>query len=41
MAILAEIMVLLSVGAVIMGTSGDGAGVGSILLRGTVLNWPD
>jgi malonate transporter and related proteins len=39
MAILAEILVLLSVGAVIMGAShGGGAGVGSHLLRGTVAN---
>jgi malonate transporter len=37
MAILAEIMVLLSVGTVLMGSS-RGAGVGSVLLRGTVLN---
>jgi malonate transporter and related proteins len=40
MAILAEIMVLLSVGAVIMSTAQDGnrAGIGALLLRGTVLN---
>jgi malonate transporter and related proteins len=40
MAILAEIMVLLSVGAVIMSTarSGDRAGIGSLVLRGTLLN---
>jgi malonate transporter len=40
MAILAEIMVLLSAGAVIMSTArgGTGAGVGSLVLRGTVLN---
>ena len=40
MAILAEIMVLLSVGAVIMSTARDGSrtGIGSLLLRGTVLN---
>jgi malonate transporter and related proteins len=40
MAILAEIMVLLSVGAVIMSTArgGDRAGIGSLVLRGTLLN---
>lgn len=39
MAILAEVMVLLSLGGVIMGASrGGGAGVGSLVLRGTVLN---
>jgi malonate transporter len=39
MAILAEVMVLMSLGAVIMGSSeGGGAGVGSLLLRGTILN---
>jgi predicted permease len=40
MAILAEIMVLLSVGAVIMSAAqgGNRAGIGSLLLRGTVLN---
>lgn len=39
MAILAEVMVLLSLGGVIMGvSSGGGAGVGSLVLRGTVLN---
>jgi malonate transporter and related proteins len=39
MAILAEIMVLLSVGSVLMGASrGGGAGIGVLLLRGTVLN---
>jgi malonate transporter and related proteins len=39
MAILAEVMVLLSVGSVIMGsTRAGGASVGHILLRGTVLN---
>jgi malonate transporter len=40
MAILAEIMVLLSVGAVIMSAAQDGnrAGIGSLVLRGTVLN---
>lgn len=38
MAILAEVMVLLSLGAVIMGVSSGGAGVGSLVLRGTVLN---
>jgi malonate transporter and related proteins len=39
MAILAEIMVLLSLGAGVMGGSrGAGAGVGSLVLRGTVLN---
>lgn len=40
MAILAEIMVLLSAGAMIMSTAHDGgrAGVGSLVLRGTVLN---
>jgi predicted permease len=37
MAILAEIMVLLSVGTVLMGSS-RGAGVGPVVLRGTVLN---
>jgi malonate transporter len=39
MAILAEVMVLLSLGGVIMGVSSGGrAGVGSLVLRGTVLN---
>jgi predicted permease len=40
MAILAEIMVLLSVGAMIMSTArnGTGTGIGSLVLRGTVLN---
>jgi malonate transporter len=40
MAILAEIMVLLSVGSVIMGAAEDGsrAGIGLVLLRGSVLN---
>jgi malonate transporter and related proteins len=39
MAILAEIMVLLSVGAVLMGGSrGVGTGVGPVVLRGTLLN---
>jgi predicted permease len=39
MAILAEIMVLLSVGAVLMGGSRRGrAGIGQVVLRGTVLN---
>ena len=39
MAILAEVMVLLSVGGAIMGASrGSGAGIGSFVLRGTVLN---
>jgi malonate transporter len=38
MAILAEVMVLLSVGAVIMGGSRGGAGVGSRILRGTAPN---
>lgn len=39
MAILAEVMVLLSVGGTIMGASrGSGAGIGSFVLRGTVLN---
>lgn len=39
MAILAEVMVLLSLGGVIMGAaSGGGASVGSLVLRGTVLN---
>jgi malonate transporter and related proteins len=39
MAILAEVMVLLSLGGVIMGaSSGGGASVGSLVLRGTVLN---
>jgi predicted permease len=39
MAILAEVMVLLSLGSVIMGASrGSGAGLGAILLRGTLLN---
>jgi len=39
MAILAEILVLLSVGAVIMGvTHGGGASVGSLVLHGTVAN---
>jgi malonate transporter and related proteins len=39
MAILAEIMVLLSLGSVMMGASrGDNAGIGLLVLRGTVLN---
>jgi malonate transporter and related proteins len=38
MAILAEVLVLLSVGAVITAGSRGGAGVGSLILRGTVLN---
>jgi predicted permease len=39
MAILAEIMVLLSFGSVMMGASrGNGAGIGALVLRGTVLN---
>lgn len=39
MAILAEVMVLLSVGGAIMGASrGSGAGIGTFVLRGTVLN---
>jgi malonate transporter len=39
MAILAEVMVLLSLGAVIMGGVGNaGTGVGALVLRGTVLN---
>jgi malonate transporter and related proteins len=38
MAILAEVMVLLSVGAVIMGVSHRGGGAGSVVLRGTALN---
>jgi predicted permease len=39
MAILAEVMVLLSVGGAIMGASrGSSAGIGSFVLRGTVLN---
>jgi predicted permease len=39
MAILAEIMVLLSVGGVIMGASSDkGTSIGSLVLRSTVLN---
>jgi hypothetical protein len=39
MAILAEIMVLMSLGSVIMGVShGGSAGIGSLVLRGTVLN---
>ena len=39
MAILAEIMVLLSLGGAIMGSSqGDGARMGSVLLRGAALN---
>lgn len=39
MAILAEVMVLLSVGGAIMGASrGSGAGISSFVLRGTVLN---
>jgi predicted permease len=39
MAILAEILVLLSLGGVIMGVSrGNNAAVGSLLLRGTLLN---
>jgi len=38
MAILAEIMVLLSLGGVLMGANGDRRGVGSQILRGTVFN---
>jgi malonate transporter len=39
MAILAEVMVLLSLGGIIMGVSrGSGAGAASLLLRGTALN---
>lgn len=39
MAILAEVMVLLSLGGVIMGGSrGGGTGIGSLILHGTVLN---
>jgi malonate transporter len=39
MAILAEVMVLLSLGSVIMGISrGRGAGIGRLVLRGTLLN---
>jgi malonate transporter and related proteins len=38
MAILAEVMVLLSAGAVIMGGSRTSAGVGALILRGTALN---
>ncbi len=39
MAILAEVMVLLSLGGAIMaGSRGSGTGIGSLLLRGTVLN---
>jgi len=39
MAILCEVMILLSIGGVIMGVSrGKSAGIGTLLLRGTVLN---
>ena len=38
MAILAEIMVLLSFGGVLMGANGDRRGIGSQILRGTVFN---
>jgi malonate transporter len=38
MAILAEIMVLLSLGGVLMGANGDRRGIGSQILRGTVFN---